>query len=166
MERNCNECAECCYLCEIREIKKPPYTNCFYQIKQQVKNRCLIPEAKPKSCEHFLCAWMRGFGSDADRPDNNGAMISINIANNGTWIFIIETKKDAVITTAKNIIIDVVEKHEFPAIISSFGSKPPNDFGDLTVIKQSLFHRCDRMRGDLIEYLDENKIYGVYKLRK
>ena len=166
MERKCEECAVCCYICEIREINKPPHTNCFYQLKEDVKNRCLVYDAKPKDCQAFACSWLQGFGSEQDRPDINGVMISACKFNNGTWLFIIETVKNAVLTTAKDMIIQMVNQFDFPAIVSDYESKPPDDKGDYTIIKESLLPRCKRMAGDLIEYLDSDKRIGLYKLRK
>lgn len=166
MDRNCGECFECCFIPEIGDIKKPCYQKCFYQSDEQLTKRCIIYEARPKDCEKFWCSWARGFGAEEDRPDLNGVMISINSFNNGTWIFVIERVKDAVLTTAKDMIIQIVKEVNFPAIVSSYESKPPNDFGDFTIVKESLKHRCTKMIDDLVIYLDEEKQIGLYKLRK
>jgi len=166
MSRNCGECAVCCYLCEIREIKKPPHIFCFYQLKELVEHRCMIFDDRPEDCKNFLCAWIRNFGSENDRPDKNGVMITVSKFNNGIWIFIIEIKQDAVLTTAKDMIIEIVEQYDIPAIVSDYKSRPPNDTGDYTIVKESLLNRCKSMTGDLINYLDLDEKIGLYKLRK
>lgn len=92
-------------------------------------------------------------------------MVSVNEFNGGTWIFAVETEEGALQGKGKNIVMDVSNKVNLPVIVSKYGSLPPNDKGDLTVIKTSLLPRTNRMRGELVRFLDAEETYGVYELK-
>lgn len=129
--RQCGKCEICCEIAEVREndFLKLAYEKCKYQC-----NGCSIfgKSERPRVCSDFKCVWLNDFGNEEDRPDKNGLMISISRFNCGDWIFTIETKPNAVLTTGKTIIIDLLNNIDLPVIVSDYGVKPPNDKGNMT----------------------------------
>lgn len=101
-------------------------------------------------------------GVENDRPDRSGVMLSVNELNGGTWVFVIETQLGALETTGKNIILEMVRNVNFPAIVASYGKKPPEDTGDRVVVKDSLLSRCKFLIGaKLGELSDDVSIYEL-----
>jgi hypothetical protein len=102
-------------------------------------------------------------GALQDRPDQSGVMLSINDLNGGTWIFIVEIKEGAVLSTGRNIIVEMVNKIDLPAIVVSFGKTPPHDTGDMVIVKDSLLPRSRRLIGQKLGILVEG--IGLYDLK-
>src|SRR5210317_1530678 len=131
MERACAHCDVCCVISEVNgnNFHKPSYTPCPHLDPDSNTHKCTIfgKDDRPSVCSTFYCSWMRGFGGDEDRPADNGVMVSVNNANEGTWIFVKELWKDAVTTTGKNIIMHTVKINQVPAVIVDYDTVAPND---------------------------------------
>jgi hypothetical protein len=121
------------------------------------KNGCTLygQEDRPNICSKFQCLWLKGHGDEEDRPDKSGIMLSIN-DDSGIWAFIIEVEQDALITKGKNIVLDVIGHISVPGIVVSYTSKPPNDTGDLVIVKEELFDRSTKITGDFIYSLSDS----------
>lgn len=83
--RTCGDCNLCCKLTPIWEISRehPEWTldkrrNKWCPHAEPGKG-CAIyhEERRPVGCRLWRCEWMRGFGTEADRPDRIGYVISI-----------------------------------------------------------------------------------------
>jgi len=165
--RQCGECGVCCVVGEVREGKfiKPAHTPCQYLSASGPKRCTLFGKSKrPGMCGQFQCAWLRGYGQTADRPDKSNVMISINHLNKGTWIFAIETKPDAFKTTGKQMILDTATKVNLPVIVVKAESRPPHDYGDYAIVRNSLKDRAQAMIGRQLGWLDQAQEFGIYKL--
>jgi hypothetical protein len=121
------------------------------------QNGCTLygQEDRPNVCNKFQCLWLRGYGEENDIPNESGIMLSIN-DNDGIWLFVIEVESNAIFTKGKNIILDAINRIEVPGIVVSYGSKPPNDAGDLVIMKEKLFGRGTKMIGDFVNSLSDN----------
>lgn len=71
--RECGECTACCTAMAIRELDKPGLEPCAHVTCQG----CSIYPDRPKSCREFLCAWRAGIGTDDQRPDRLGIVLSM-----------------------------------------------------------------------------------------
>lgn len=164
LERKCENCVTCCIITEIKykDFYKAPNENCKYLNKECCGCSVFGKIEKPTNCLNFDCAWLKGFGDINDRPDLSDVMVAIDNFNGGTWIFVMETKKGAYLTTGKNIIIDMVNKFNFPVIVVDYDSKFPNDKGDYVIIKDELKHRAKSLIGDFVCEYDDN--INVYKI--
>lgn len=164
--RKCGECAVCCEQVTVKETGSPAGQPCPFQ-SSSAAGCCTIhgkPE-QPKVCQSFKCAWIQGCGPDriAHRPDFAGVMFSVNTTPSGFFGFAMEYRKDALLTTARVMLVDFVLSIPYPVIVRSEHSKPPNDFGDLVVIKRSLWPRCQRrLAGKLRKMITED--IGVFDL--
>jgi len=161
MHRECGDCTVCCYVGGVPELGKPAHKKCCYENKG-----CSIYNSRerPSICNNFQCAWLRGIGSENDRPDINGVMCSDNFLNGGHWVFVIELIPEAATTSGLSMVKQLVECFDIPVIISNYDSIPPNDTGDRVIIKDSLKTRSKKLMGELIQYLDDDKVMGIYKL--
>jgi len=168
MTRKCEECDQCCIEAQVYEgeFLKSVGERCIYQLDSG-KNRCIIfgIETRPKCCINYFCSWANGYGSEDDRPDKCGLIVSLNTFNNGTWIFARERKENA-IETGKNIVLDIANKIDVPVIVTDFKTPLGQDYGDFTIIKKSLFSRCQKMIDEFIRFYDDEQNYAIFKLRK
>ena len=73
-----------------------------------------------------------------------------------------ETKKNAHLTTGKNIILDIANKFDIPIIVSDYDSELGEDYGDYVILKKDLEVRANQIKGDFICEL--GKDVKVYKL--
>ena len=164
--RQCGECSVCCKVTQVEgtDFTKLPGVTCPLLSHKDGKAICARygQDNRPDCCDQFRCGWLRGFGSETDRPDQCGVMLSINSFNGGPWIFAIETKKNALRTSGKSIVIDMTRKYNLPVIVVDHKSNFPNDKGDYIVIKNSLLPRTKKIKGKLLWKLAED--IGVYKL--
>jgi hypothetical protein len=167
LTRQCGSCSMCCTVPLVDEgtFYKAPYTKCKHQ-GQSETGSCGIfnTDERPNTCKKFDCAWRRGFGTDEDRPDKSGLMLSINNMNGGWWIFGIEDR-DRALYAAKHVVIQMMNTANLPAIISKHDARPPNDLGDYVVVRRDMLPRAQRIIGSLIDYLDTEQEFGVYQLR-
>jgi hypothetical protein len=159
VDRECGECTVCCYVGAVPELNKPPHRSCRYQGKG-----CSIYDQKhrPNICNVFQCAWLRGLGKEGDSPDKSQVMITTNVLNGGTWVYVIELKEDAVLNEGMDIVLEAVDKADIPVIVVDFGSLPPDDYGDRALIKESLEKRASKICGEFITQLDEE--VNMYRL--
>lgn len=66
--RACGECRACCTTCAVHEIDKPVNTPCQHLCERG----CAIYESRPNSCRIYDCAWLQGYFSEKQRPDQCG----------------------------------------------------------------------------------------------
>lgn len=162
--RNCDKCEVCCTLVRVEEgnFYKPENTPCKFLKKDG--HGCSIHNKgnQPHICKVFKCAWLYGMGDEESRPDKSGVFITINTFNGGTWIFVMETKENAHLTTGKNIIIDMAKRFNMPIIISDYNTKIGEDYGDYVVLKKELESKSNQIKGDFICELSNN--INLYKL--
>jgi len=158
--RQCGDCTACCFVAEVKEgiVKKPACQTCPF-----MQNGCKLygkPE-RPQVCQDFQCSWLRGFGSLEDRPDKSGVMVSINHMNGGTWINVFDLKKNAHKTTGKKMIEAIARQVDVPVIVVDADNTKEGK-GDYVIIKKSLESRSNKVRGELIEALNDDM--NIYKL--
>ena len=169
MSRVCGECDLCCYEARVDfpDFSKPPHSPCPFQ-KVSGSYGCSIYASidRPSICSAYKCFWLRGHGGDHDRPDKNGIIASIGHFNGGSWLFVREFQENAIFGTGRQMLIDMVNLIDVPAVITAFGSKPPNDTGDYIVVKNSLKEKSSQTLGDFVVYLDKERTIGLYKLRE
>lgn len=72
-ERICGGCTACCFTHEIKAIRKPLGTWCTHA----VGGGCSIYNTKPSACTKYRCAWLKGVGSEKDRPDKVNAVFDL-----------------------------------------------------------------------------------------
>lgn len=159
-KRECGDCEVCCYVAEVKEgiVDKPACKTCPFQSKG-----CAIfnkPE-RPQVCVSFQCGWLRGAGKENDRPDKSNVMVSVNQTNGGVWIMVMDLEKNAHRTTGKNIIIDMIDKYNLPAIIVDYDNLEKGK-GDYVVLKKDLEKRASAIMGEQVYQLEEN--INIYKL--
>ena len=158
--RDCGSCDACCIIPSIPGLK-PVNSVCPNLDQSKSCNKCKIYKIRPPECSSFDCMWIRGFGDEYSQPNTNNVLTTIKEFNNGVWIIAVEMAPNAVMTTGRNIIVDLAEKYELPVIIQSFDGI---ETGDRTVIKNSLLRRAETMTGDFIAWLDDNETIGIYTL--
>ena len=165
MARECGECYVCCDITEVvgADFIKPAKTQCPF-LKDCPTHKCAIYETRPKCCADFQCSWLRGFGDEDDRPDKNGLMVSIGNFNGGTWIFAMEIKVNAAQTSGKNILLNIGEQIFLPIIVVKYGFDPNTNKGDYVIVHKALLHRASQLAGELLGYLDDEELFGMYKL--
>lgn len=71
--RRCGHCSACCVEIDVVELKKRTHTRCPLQ---GAHRGCSIhgTDAVPDACTTFMCQWLLGMGSNADRPDKIGVI--------------------------------------------------------------------------------------------
>lgn len=166
--RECEECSVCCHVAQVKfQLEtKPAYKKCLHVIDERpVKNgSCKIfgQSCRPSECNSFVCSWLGGMGQPKDRPDLSGVMLSVNAFNGGTWIVVVETEENAIFKSGRDIILEMIRKIEYPAIVSSFGKRPPHDKGDRVIVKSSLLPRCRSLIGAKLDELTDD--VAIYEL--
>lgn len=156
--RECGGCDLCCWLAAIPETDKPAHQRCAHQC-----GGCAIYDdpGRPLSCSEFACAWLRGYGEEVHRPDRCGVMMHVTSMNGGTWIFAFETREGA-FEDAREMMVQIIRDIDLPMILINHGSRPPDDVGDATVIKDDLLPFTKRMRGSLLRMIAND--IGIYEL--
>ena len=152
VNRECGECELCCINLTIEEgdFCKPGGTPCKYLKKDGHGCSVYGTSKKPTVCTKFKCGWLSGMGEEEDRPDKSGVFLHIDTFNGGTWIFVMETKKDAHLTTGKDIILDIANKFDIPIIVSDYDTKIGKDFGDYVILKKKLEPKASQIMGDFV----------------
>lgn len=160
MKRECGDCTVCCDILTIEEenFYKEGRTKCNFL----VNNKCNIYEDKPKCCSEFFCSWLTGIGGGEQQPNKNKILTFAAEFNNGLWVAVIETEPDALLTSGREMAIELAKLYSVPLVVELYNNK--NKTGDWTVIKESLFSRTSKMRGSFIQWLDEENTVGVYEL--
>jgi hypothetical protein len=156
--RQCDGCTLCCTTAEVqgKDFYKPVGEKCIHQC-----NGCKIfgQESRPEVCNTFKCAWLRGFGNEEDRPDKTKVLTSINNLFGNNWIIIIEQEKDAYKTSGKNIIVDLINKVNLPAIVATNGG---TTWGEYVIIKDNLEDRTEGIKDEfLFDYTENMKVYRL-----
>jgi hypothetical protein len=166
MPRECGECYVCCEITEVvgAAFKKPAKVQCPF-LKDCPTYKCGIYETRPECCSTFQCAWLKDYGDEDARPDKCHVMLSVNTMNGGNWIFAMETEKDAVITTGKEIIMELIESLLLPAIVVKHGFNPENNKGDYVIVHQLLLFKSKQLIGKFLGYLDDEETFGMYELK-
>jgi hypothetical protein len=77
---------------------------------------------------------MRGIGSEDDRPDEIGAMFSVNKSERGLIGFAVEVEADAVMTTARDMTIAYATITKIPLIVVAT-TDADEDLGEVVVHK-------------------------------
>lgn len=76
--RQCGSCYTCCVALGITELKKYPTQACNHlDGKDNPEKRCSIYNTKPKACNTYRCARLEGLGSDNQKPNLSGLLITI-----------------------------------------------------------------------------------------
>ena len=156
--RQCDSCTLCCNIAEVqgKDFYKPVGEDCIHQCEG-----CKIfgQESRPEVCNTYQCAWLRGFGNDEDRPDKIGLLPSINLLFGNKWITIIEKEKDAYKTSGKNLIVDLINKVNLPAIVAINGG---TTWGEYVIIKDILEDRTEGIKDEfLFDYTENMKVYRL-----
>jgi len=163
--RLCEKCTLCCIVSEIPELEKSAYLKCKHVCESPIGS-CSVhsTEIQPERCKSFDCLWRQGYGEDESRPDKIGILPFVSNFNGGYWIFIVETIKDAVITLAKDFLINTAKVSNIPLIVSDYRTSFINDDkGDRVIIKNSLLHKSKQLHNGLLTMLSDD--IGLYKLR-
>lgn len=163
--RDCGSCDVCCIVPGIDhpELIKEPNVVCPNLNQSKSCEKCKIYETRPEGpCAGFECSWKLGYGNEDDIPNKNNLLTTMRSFNNGDWIIAIETAGDAVQTTGRSMVVDLVQKFDLVVIVQSYDAEV--DTGDRTVIKNSMLSRATAMTGDFIEWLDEDETIGLYDL--
>ena len=107
--RKCGDCSACCYVLKVqnvaphtdgednRELKvfdKAEYTRCVHQ-KPRGTNCCRIYKERPQACSTFACGWLKGLGTQNDRPDKVGVVFTLEQTALGPTLLGLETQKNA-----------------------------------------------------------------------
>lgn len=64
--RSCGGCTACCKTHAVLAIEKPPNVWCR---DCTIGKGCAVYQSRPLECREFACAWLRGSGGEAERPD-------------------------------------------------------------------------------------------------
>lgn len=159
--RECGDCEECCRVGAVDDplLQKPAHTKC----PNQTGHGCAIySQTRAVVCGSFQCSWLRGYGEEEDRPDKVGALVSVNTFNGGKWVLAIETKPNALMTSASSLVRSVAGKVHLPVIVVNSDSRPPNDTGDRVVVQDGLLPRSSQLVGSKLGELSGG--FGVYNL--
>ena len=166
--RQCGECSVCCTVGAVPELKKPAHTPCSY-IKTSKCGSCSIhdkPEL-PSVCSQYKCSWLRGYGTDEDRPDKIDVMFSDNFVEGQRYFTAIETSPKAIFKPkAKHVWKDIARKTNIPIIVVKYGVKPPHDTGDYIIVTEKTLPRCSRIIGKAINADEDFEWVIVYELIK
>jgi hypothetical protein len=151
--RACGECSVCCDYVSIAELNKPARQPCHLLVDGELRCSVHNTETQPPVCRDFQCAWKRGAGTDADRPDRIGAMFSVNDIDGGVFGLALELWPDAIATSASAMLAAVARHTLLPIVISDYASLPPNDKGDRVAMHHSILYRARAMTGPLLDWV-------------
>jgi hypothetical protein len=85
--RTCGDCVVCCvYLrIDVPELKKEGMRHCPHVLTDEKEDPgkrvcytgsgCSIYNKRPQVCREYSCEWVKGHGTEADRPDRCGVLI-------------------------------------------------------------------------------------------
>lgn len=160
IKRLCGTCTACCVETEFNtpEFSKEYMKPCQYLCE----TGCGIYEKRFPVCKEYNCLWLQGYGTEIERPNITGIISNITTINGGTWVSVRELGEDALTTTGKSFVIDLVIKHQIPIIVREFGSK--HQEGTLVVVKEELLPRSKQIIGDFVGWLNDKENIGIYKL--
>lgn len=91
--RKCGDCSECCTVLAVATLGKPTHQRCAHV---RVGTRaCSIYEQRPDECGRYECAWLRGMGSNSQRPDKVGLVVTPEETAFGRTFLIMESRPGA-----------------------------------------------------------------------
>ena len=124
---------------------KPSWSDCrhFCEIGCNVY---LSPE-RPRLCQVYECAWLKGYGRNRDRPDMCGLMVSIADIHGGTFVVAVEARPGAATGSGKRMLLQIAREIPLPIIIGDYMAQPPNDRGNRVAITKKLQPRARAMMG-------------------
>lgn len=73
MAPQCGDCNACCIVMRAVTLDKPEYTPCAH-LATDVPG-CGIYDTRPRECEDFACAYLRGVLPEVFRPDRSGFIV-------------------------------------------------------------------------------------------
>lgn len=73
-DRRCGDCTACCTALGVPTLDKPAFSACSHL--RSCPAGCAIYASRPAECASFRCGWLDGVGSNADRPDRSGVILS------------------------------------------------------------------------------------------
>lgn len=146
--RRCGRCGVCCEIADVPGLgfPKPAGTMCPHFL---AGCRIHADPRRPEVCRTFGCAWLHGMGLPRHRPDRCGTMVTVNKANGGTWVFVMDTVKHAHRTTGLAIVRAVVEHVRFPAVVVDADSAVLSK-GDFVMLTEDMVPRASQMTGDFV----------------
>ena len=74
--RTCGECTACCKTHFVGSISKQAGVWCVHCTPGK---GCKIYESRPGECQRFVCQWIKGYGTEEDRPDKRKIVVDSNI---------------------------------------------------------------------------------------
>ena len=74
--RKCGTCTVCCDVLAIVELEKPQFTRCPKLVKRPTTKSCSVYASRPEECSAFRCYWLTGIGTNKQRPDRCGVMLT------------------------------------------------------------------------------------------
>jgi hypothetical protein len=74
-KRSCGSCTACCKTHVVPSIKKE--SNAWWQ-HCKIGEGCLIYDTRPSECADYACLWLKGEGSEEDRPDLSQCVIDVD----------------------------------------------------------------------------------------
>ncbi len=73
-KRTCGDCTACCTRLRIEALHKPQCRACPHLADA---GGCGIYERRPNECRTFICGWLLGWGTEDDRPDKSGVIVTV-----------------------------------------------------------------------------------------
>jgi hypothetical protein len=103
---------------------KGPHALCPHQ-----GDGCGIYESpdRPPVCATFQCAWLRGIGTEEDRPDKSKAMFSLNRTKRGVIGMCVELEEDALTGPARDMAVSFAQAWKGPVVVEEYGGAHPAD---------------------------------------
>jgi hypothetical protein len=142
----------------VPELGKPPLQKCQFQV-QATGGCCSIvgDSDRPKVCNEYRCSWLDGVGAVDDRPDVIGAMFSVNETPRGVIGFAVESKPDAILTTARSMAVEFARTHPMPLVVSEYEKATA---GEWVVIRDELKDKAAAILGGEVARLADD--VGMY----
>lgn len=160
VKRECGSCVACCIE---TEFDTPEFSKEYMKPCQHLCDTgCGIYNKRFPVCKQYECLWLQGYGTERERPNVTGIISNITNVNGGIWVSVRELGKDALTTTGKDFVIDLVIKHQVPVIVREHGSERQE--GNLVVVKQELMPRSKQLMGDFRGWLNKKENIGIYDL--
>ena len=110
----CGPCTACCDAIGVQSLGKPYYARCMHLKPELVGAACMIYETRPDECRKYRCAYHQGLlGTRTDRrPDQNGLVVTLDLAN-GRWsIDFYEAKPGAATPDRVRFIAQMIRTHK------------------------------------------------------
>jgi len=153
--RQCGNCAVCCEVAAVPDLEKPALTRCQYQIDSDEGSCGIVGDPKrPMLCKVYTCAWLDGIGSDDDRPNEIGAMFSVNQTEQGIIGYAVETEPDAILTKARGMAVDYARRFKIPLIVVET-TQSDGDLGRV-IVHSDIEERASGIIGERVAALSDD----------